>query len=90
MSYAGTAVGSEVLSPDPPGSEMTPTEPATTEDLLRRPLSELAALVRSGEVSSRELVELSLETIEAHNGALNAFTHVDACLLYTSDAADEL
>ena len=34
-------------------------------DLLFRPASELAALVRSGEVSARELVSASLERIEA-------------------------
>jgi amidase len=38
---------------------------------------ELAALVRSGEVRSRELVEAVLAQIEA-NRALNAFTYVDA------------
>ena len=57
---------------------MTPTEPAAAVDLLRRPLSELAALVRDGQVTSRELVEASLEAIEDQNGRLNAFTHVDA------------
>ncbi|MGN6188489.1 MAG: amidase [Conexibacter sp.] len=47
-------------------------------DLLFRPASELAALVRSGEISARELVSASLERIEALNGQVNAFTHVDA------------
>jgi amidase len=42
------------------------------------PAGELAAMVRSAEVSSRELVEASLERIEALNGELNAFVHVDA------------
>jgi amidase len=47
-------------------------------DLLFRPASELAALVRAGELTARELVGASLERIEALNGELNAFTHVDA------------
>lgn len=47
-------------------------------DLLFRPVTELAELVRSGEVSSRELVEESLQRIEELDGELNAFTYVDA------------
>lgn len=47
-------------------------------DLLFRPVSELAALVRAGEVTARELVAASLERIEALDGAVNAFVHVDA------------
>ena len=47
-------------------------------DLLFRSASELASMVRSGEVSARELVELSLERIEELNPALNAFVEVDA------------
>jgi amidase len=43
-----------------------------------RPAGELAGLVRSGELSSRELVELSLQRIEALQPELNAFVHVDA------------
>jgi amidase len=43
-----------------------------------RPAGELAGLVRSGELSSRELVELSLQRIEALQPGLNAFVHVDA------------
>jgi amidase len=50
--------------------------PAT--NLMLRPASELAALVRSGELSARELVAASLERIEALDGRVNAFTHVDA------------
>ncbi len=46
-------------------------------DLLFRPIHELAALVRSGELSARELVGLSLERIDALDGQINAFTHVD-------------
>ncbi len=42
-------------------------------DLMFRPAVELAAMVRGGEVSSRELVEASYEAIERRNGELNAF-----------------
>lgn len=51
---------------------------ATITDLLFRPATELADLVRQGEVSSRELVDASLERIEALNPQLNAFVHIDA------------
>jgi amidase len=47
-------------------------------DLLFRPITELAELVRSGEVSSRELVEESLARIEEADGEINAFTYTDA------------
>ncbi len=47
-------------------------------DLLFRPITELAELVRSGEVSSRELVEESLGRIEEVDGEINAFTFTDA------------
>ena len=47
-------------------------------DVLFRSATELAAMVRDGEVSSRELVETSLERIEELNPELNAFVDVDA------------
>jgi amidase len=47
-------------------------------ELLFRPATELAGLVRRGDVSARALVEGCLERIEALNGELNAFIHVDA------------
>ena len=47
------------------------------ESLLTRPAQELAALVRSGEVTSRSLVEAALRRVES-NRDLNAFTLVDA------------
>jgi amidase len=47
-------------------------------DLMFRGAGELAAMVRSGEISSRELVNTSLERIEQLNPALNAFVQVDA------------
>jgi amidase len=46
--------------------------------VLFRPVDELAGLVRSGEVSSRELVQESLDRIEALNPQLNAFVDVFA------------
>src|SRR4051794_28333880 len=45
-------------------------------DLLFRPALELAALVRSGELSARELVEASLVRIDALDPDLNAFVDV--------------
>jgi amidase len=45
-------------------------------DLLFRPSGELAALIRSGELSARELVEASLARIDELQPTVNAFTHV--------------
>ena len=45
-------------------------------ELLRRSAVELAALVRSGELSATELVRASLERIEALEPQINAFTFV--------------
>src|SRR5438270_999720 len=42
-------------------------------DLMFRPAVELAAMVRGGEVGSRELVESAYEAIERRNAELNAF-----------------
>jgi amidase len=47
-------------------------------ELFFRPITELGALVSSGEVTARELVEASLSRIEALDGEVNAFTHVHA------------
>src|SRR5438309_9771785 len=47
-------------------------------DLMFRPATELAGMVRSGEISALELVETSLERIEELNPKLNAFVDVDA------------
>src|SRR5688500_11019140 len=47
-------------------------------DLMFRPVDELAAMVRSGEISARELVQESLDRIEEHNPQLNAFIDVFA------------
>ena len=46
-------------------------------DLMFRSASELASMVRSGEVSARELAALSLERIEELNPSLNAFVDID-------------
>jgi amidase len=46
-------------------------------ELLTRPAGELAGLIRRGELSSRALVELAFERIEALDGGLNAFVHLD-------------
>ena len=43
-----------------------------------KPAGELAALVRTGELSSRELVDECLRRIEALQPELNAFVHLDA------------
>jgi amidase len=50
----------------------------TDRDLMFRPASELAELVRGGELSARELVQCSLDRIEALDPTLNAFVQVDA------------
>lgn len=46
-------------------------------DLMFRPAGELAGMVRSGEISARELVQIALERIEELNPELNAFVEVD-------------
>lgn len=48
-----------------------------TDELLTRPIGELARLVRDGEVSARELVEASLARIDALDTTVNAFTTLD-------------
>jgi amidase len=49
----------------------------TAADLMFCPVTELAARVRSGELSARELVDASLERIDALQPVLNAFVDVD-------------
>jgi amidase len=46
-------------------------------DLMFRSAGELAGMVRSGEVSAAELVQVSLERIELLNPELNAFVEID-------------
>jgi amidase len=45
--------------------------------VLFEPASELARLVRAGEMSPRELTEAALERIDALDAELNAFVHLD-------------
>jgi amidase len=47
-------------------------------ELLRRSAVELAELIRERELSSRELVQASLDAIAERDGRVNAFTHVAA------------
>ncbi|MCA1699777.1 MAG: amidase [Actinobacteria bacterium] len=49
----------------------------TAADLMLRPADELAALVRSGELSAAELVDASLARIDALQEQVNAFVDVD-------------
>jgi amidase len=49
---------------------------AAGADLLFRPVDELAALVRSGDLSATELVQASLDRIAELNPSLNAFVDV--------------
>ena len=49
-----------------------------SSDLMFTPAGDLAARVRGGELSSRELVQASLDRIAALDGELNAFVEVDA------------
>jgi amidase len=46
-------------------------------DLMFRPASELAGMVRDGEISARELVQSSLDRIQELEPAVNAFVEVD-------------
>jgi len=46
-------------------------------DLMFRSAGELAGMVRSGEVSAQELVQISLDRIEQLNPELNAFVEID-------------
>jgi amidase len=56
-------------------------------ELLVRPAGELAALIRAGELSARELTEAALARIDELNGAVNAFAHLDPeGALATADA----
>jgi amidase len=45
-------------------------------ELLQRPAIELAALIRSGQLSAAELVQASLRRIDELDPEINAFTHV--------------
>jgi amidase len=58
-------------------SRPQPLRSPPKSELLLKPAGELALLIRSGELSSRELVEASLARIDALQPELNAFCHVD-------------
>src|SRR3954468_5872066 len=49
-----------------------------SSDLMFTPVGDLAARVRGGELSARELVQASLDRIAAIDGELNAFIELDA------------
>src|SRR3954464_9598316 len=53
------------------------TTTRTDAELMFRPVSDLAGLVRKGELSARELVETSVRRIEALDDQLSAFIDVD-------------
>jgi amidase len=57
-------------------------------DLMFRSASELASMVRAGELSARELVQCSLDRIEELNPRLNAFVQIDGARALA--AADEV
>jgi amidase len=46
-------------------------------DLMFKPALELGKMVRSGQISARELVEISLRRIEELNPRINAFVEID-------------
>jgi amidase len=48
-----------------------------SSDLMFTPVGDLAARVRGGELSARELVQVSLDRIAALDGELNAFVELD-------------
>jgi amidase len=49
-----------------------------SSDLMFTPVGDLAARVRGGELSARELVQASLDRIDALDGEINAFIELDA------------
>src|SRR5215210_7820665 len=51
--------------------------PMASSDLMFTPAGDLAARVRGGELSARELVQASLDRVEALDGELNAFVELD-------------
>jgi amidase len=52
------------------------SDTTATTDLMFRPVDELAGLVRAGDISSRELVQASLDRIDELDPQLNAFVDV--------------
>ncbi|MBP0617897.1 Asp-tRNA(Asn)/Glu-tRNA(Gln) amidotransferase GatCAB subunit A [Jiella sp. KSK16Y-1] len=48
----------------------------TPDDALKAPITEVAAAIRAGRLSSADLVARCIENIEARDGALKAFVHI--------------
>jgi amidase len=62
---------------------------SSSDDLCTRPATDLAAMVRHGEVSARELMDAHLERIDRLNPGLNAIVTLDAeGARAAADAAD--
>jgi amidase len=60
-----------------------------TDDLCFRPATELAGMLRTREISARELLDAHLARIEQHNPSLNAIVTLDASgAREAADAAD--
>ena len=55
-----------------------PAGSITSPEIYQLGVCELAELVRTGDISATEAVEHSLERIEALDGDIGAFVHVDA------------
>lgn len=63
--------------------------PPPTDALWTKSATELATLIRTGQVSSREVVQAHLERIDAVNTHLNAIVHrLDETALAQADSAD--
>lgn len=66
-----------------------PQGPSRSQDLWRQSATTLASLIRSGEVSCREVIDAHLARIEAVNPTLNAVTvMLHASAREAADAAD--
>jgi amidase len=78
--HAGGA-GSVPIPPHPPAADR-PEEPPVADrnarELMFTPATELAALVRSGELSAGEVVQAALARIAELDPQINAFVDVDA------------
>lgn len=71
-----------------PEDEATPALPASVEDLVYLPMTELAALIRAGALSAREAVEAYGARLQRLNPELNAFiTAAVEAALRTAEAA---
>ena len=93
------AIGLQVTAtpptPTPPVRTVQPVEwssglrPKTDDDLAYLPVTELSALIRSRQVSSRELTRLYLDRLEKYNPVLNCIvTLTESLALKQADQAD--